>query len=314
VHAFFDAVGVFFEHLASVGWTALAIALLLHLVKVLVRTVAWQNILAAAYPGTRIRWRGVFGAYVAGVGINSIAPARVGDAVKLFLVKRRIPESGYATLTPTLLVETIFDFFVATVLVLWAAAIGVLPSAQVIKRLPSVDWSLPFRHPNVTFVLVAIVVLGALSALVFAQTRIEEFWTRVAEGFAILRDPGRFVRQVVLWQAISWILRLASVYWFLKAFHVHATVHNALLVQVVDSLSTLIPFTPGGAGTKQGLSVVVLSGEASRTALLSFSVGMNIAIVVVNALIGFAAIAVMARTLDWRRLARTAEADAEATS
>jgi uncharacterized membrane protein YbhN (UPF0104 family) len=314
VHAFFDAVGVFFEHLASVGWTALAIALLLHLLKVLMRTVAWQNILAAAYPGRRIRWRGVFGAYVAGVGINSIAPARVGDVVKLFLVKRRIPDSGYATLTPTLIVETIFDFVVATLLVLWAAAIGVLPSAQVIERLPSVDWSWPFRHPNVMFVLIAIVVLGALSALVFAQTRIEEFWTRVAEGFAILHDPGRFVRQVVFWQAISWVFRLASVYWFLKAFHVHATVHNALLAQVVDSLSTLIPFTPGGAGTKQGLSVVVLNGEASRTALLSFSVGMNIALVVVNVLVGFAAIAVMARTLDWRQLARSAEADAEATS
>jgi uncharacterized membrane protein YbhN (UPF0104 family) len=314
VRAFFDAVGVFFEHLASVGWTALAIALLLHLLKVLTRTVAWHNILEAAYPGRRIRWRGVFGAYVAGVGINSIAPARGGDLVKLFLVKRRIPDSGYATLAPTLLVETIFDFFVATVLVIWAAAIGVLPSAQVIKRLPSVDWSLPFRHPNATFILVAVVVLGALTALVFAQTRIEEFWARVAQGFAILRDPGRFVRQVALWQAMSWVFRLASVYWFLKAFHVHATVHNALLMQVVDSLSTLIPFTPGGAGTKQGLSVVVLSGEASRTALLSFSVGMNIALVVVNVAVGFAAIAVMARTLDWRRLTRTAEADAEATS
>ena len=313
MRAFFDAVGVFFEHLASVGWTALLIALALHLLKVVVRTFAWQNILEAAYPGRPIRWRGVFGAYVAGVGINSIAPARVGDAVKLFLVKRRIPDSGYATLTPTLLVETIFDFAIATVLVIWAAAIGALPSAQVIKRLPSVDWSLPFRHPNVTFVLIAVLVLGALSALVFAQTRIEEFWARVGAGFAILRDPRRFVRQVVFWQALSWVFRIGSVYWFLKAFHVHATIHNALLAQVVDSLSTLIPFTPGGAGTKQGLSVVVLSGEASRTALLSFSVGMNIAIVVVNVLVGFAAIAVMTRTLDWRRLARSAEADAEAT-
>jgi hypothetical protein len=58
----------------------------------------------------------------------------------------------------------------------------------------------------------------------------------------------------------------------------------------------------------------VLEGEASRSALLSFSVGMNIALVVVNVVVGFAAIAVMARTLDFRRLARAAEADAEAAS
>ena len=314
MHAFFDAVQVFFGHLASVGWTALSIAIALHLLKVLVRTFAWQNILEAAYPERRIRRRGVFGAYVAGVGINSIAPARGGDLVKLFLVKRRIPDSSYATLAPTLLVETIFDFVVATALVVWAASIGVLPSAHVIKRLPSVDWSLPFRHPNVVFIVIALIAIGALAALVFAQQRIEQFWARVARGFAILGDPSRFVREVVLWQAFSWAFRIASVYWFLKAFHVRATAHNALLTQVVDSLATLIPFTPGGAGTKQGLSVVVLDGQASRSALLSFSVGMNIALVVVNVVVGFAAIAVMARTLDFRRLSRSAEADAKAAS
>ena len=36
---------------------------------------------------------------------------------------------------------------------IWAASIGVLPSTHVIKRLPSVDWATPFRHPNVTFVV-----------------------------------------------------------------------------------------------------------------------------------------------------------------
>ena len=48
---------------------------------------------------------------------------------------------------------------------------------------------------------------------------------------------------------------IASLYFFLRAFGVDATVHNALLVQVVDSLATLFPATPGGAGTKQGLIV-----------------------------------------------------------
>ena len=50
----------------------------------------------------------------------------------------------------------------------------------------------------------------------------------------------------------------------------HATLHNALLVQVVDSLATLFPATPGGAGTKQGLIVYLFRGEAvSRTLLLA---------------------------------------------
>jgi uncharacterized membrane protein YbhN (UPF0104 family) len=312
VHAFFHAVSVFFEHLAAVGWTALAVALLLHFVKIVLRTVAWRNILAASYPDRRVRWRGVFGAYVAGVGINSVAPARGGDLVKLFLVKRRIPDSSYATLAPTLVVETVFDFVVASMLLIWAAAIGVLPSGQVIRRLPSVDWAWFFRHPNASLAIAGVIGAAVLLLLVVARQRVEEFRARVAQGFAILQDRPRFVRQVVLWQAASWVFRIASVYWFLRAFHVDATLHNALLVQVVDSLSTLIPFTPGGAGTKQGLIVYVFRGKVSTTALLSFSVGMNIAQVAFNVAIGLAAIFVMARTLDWRGLARSAEADAKA--
>ena len=63
-------------------------------------------------------------------------------------------------------------------------------------------------------------------------------------------------------QAISWVFRIASLYFFLKAFGVHATIHNALLAQVVDSLATLFPATPGGAGTKQGLIVYLFRGQA----------------------------------------------------
>ena len=102
--------------------------------------------------------------------------------------------------------------------------------------------------------------------------------------FAILRDRRRFLRgDVILPQALSWVFRIASVFFFLRAFHVTATVHNALLAQVVESLSTLFPATPGGAGTKQGLIVYLFRGKAiSRSLLLAFSVGMNIAIVVAN--------------------------------
>ena len=38
--------------------------------------------------------------------------------------------------------------------------------------------------------------------------------------------------------------------------------HNALLAQMVGTLATLLPFSPGGAGTKQGLLVYVLTGQA----------------------------------------------------
>ena len=118
---------------------------------------------------------------------------------------------------------------------------------------------------------------------------------------------------MILPQAISWVLRVASLYYFLEAFGVPSSIHNALLALVVDSLATLFPATPGGAGTKQGLIVFLFHGEAiSKSLLLAFSVGMNIAIVVFNLVLGAIALFLMARTLSWKRL-RAAKAAEEPT-
>src|SRR6266545_3956778 len=80
-----------------------------HLCKLVAVSRAWRNILRAAYPGQRIRWRQIFGAYVAGTGVNALIPARGGDVVRLFLAKRRIEGSTYTTLVSTSLLQTLFD-------------------------------------------------------------------------------------------------------------------------------------------------------------------------------------------------------------
>ena len=116
------------------------------------------------------------------------------------------------------------------------------------------------------------------------------------------------MREVASWQLASWVGRIASLYWFLRAFHVHATVHNALLAQVVDSLSTLLPFSPGGAGTKQGFLVVILHGQAPSSRLLAFSIGMYAAVTVFNLALAAAVIFAMMRTLRLREILGRAKA------
>jgi uncharacterized membrane protein YbhN (UPF0104 family) len=310
VHTFFRAVGEFFGHLAAVDFRALAIACLFQVARLLVRKRAWRNIIAAAYPDSRVRWRSVLGGYLGGVGLNAITPARGGDVLKLFLVKRRVDGATYPTLASTLLVETLFDAVVGIALLVWAARLGVLPSFHRLPRLPSVDWGWPLRHPRVAEIgaLVLGIVIGVL--LVVATRRVQAFWRRVAQGFTILRDPSQYLTEVVTWQALSWLFRLAAVYWMLRAFHIAASVHNALLVQIAQSLSTVLPITPGGAGTEQGLLLYLFRGKASRTEVLSFSVGMHITIVVVNVTLGVLAVALLTRSLRLRRLQReAAEAD-----
>jgi uncharacterized protein (TIRG00374 family) len=312
---FFHAVGVFFHHLAAVQWQFLGYAIACHVVKLVFRAGAWRAIINAAYPEARLKFRSAFGAYIAGVGVNSIVPARGGDVVKLYLVKHRIPESSYATLTPTLIVETLFDFVTAGALIIWALTSGVLPTHQLYSRIPTVDWKFFLRHEH--FTAIALVVLFVIGVIAFfwVRRRVDEFRAHVRQGFAILEDRRRFLRRVILPQSISWIFRIASLYFFLKAFGVTANIHNALLAQVVDSLATLFPATPGGAGTKQGLTEFLFRGRGvSHTLLLAFSVGMNIAIVVVNLLLGLAAIGLMARTLSFKKLRQASQVEEQPAS
>ncbi len=300
--AVFDAAETFFDHLAAVGWTALGVALLLHLLRLAARAFAWRTILAAAYPESRVRWLNVFGSYAAGVGVNSLVPARGGDVLKLVLARRGVEGSAYPTLASTLLVETLFDIVVGGAILVWALTLGVFPSVDV-PDLPQVDWYWPLHHPRLALVIGAVWLTVIALLVVIAARRVRAFWQRVRQGFAVLRQPHRYLAQVVSWQAASWLLRAASVYWFLRAFGLPATVHNALLVLAVQSLSTLLPFTPGGIGTQQGFLVFVFrNAPISKTALLSFSVGMHIAVTAFNAILGFVAILVMLRTLRWRRV------------
>jgi uncharacterized membrane protein YbhN (UPF0104 family) len=314
VHVFFHDAGLFFRHLAAVDFGALGIAVMFQGLRLIVRTRAWRNIVAAAYPETRVRWRSVLGAYLGGVGLNAITPARSGDALKLFLVKRRVEGSTYPTLGATLVVETLFDAVVGIGLLVWAASLGVLPNIHRLPRLPNIDLRWAFQHPLALEIgaLLLGIAIGVL--LVWATAHVKAFWARVRQGFSILLDRDEYIRSVVTWQALSWGFRLATIYFMLRAFHLPASVHNALLVQIAQSLSTLLPITPGGAGTEQGLLLYLFRGKAARSSLLSFSVGMHIAVVVVNVALGALAIALMTRSLSIKRLRKDAAADAaEAT-
>jgi glycosyltransferase 2 family protein len=297
-----------FAHLAAVHWRWLGLAAATQLVKLLAVSRAWRNIVAAAYPRGRIRWRQMFGAYVAGTGVNALIPARGGDAVKLFIAKRRVSDATYTTLVSTVLLQTIFDMVVAGCFVAWAIALGVLPGLHVLPHLPSLDYGWAFRHPKAGLALfVALLLFGGL-LLAWIVDRVEDFRAHVAQGFSAFRDRSYYVTRVVPWQICDWLLRLTTVFFFLRAFDIAATAHNALLVQVSQSLATIFPFSPAGIGTEQALLLYIFGHQhaASRSALLSFSVGMRVTLIVVNALLGFTAIALMLRTL---RFKDTVEAD-----
>lgn len=301
VRAFLDASEAFFKAFAAVAWGALLLAVTFHLLRLSMRVRAWQNILQAAYPETKVRYWSTFGAYLAGVGVNAIVPARGGDVVKLYIAKHRIDGASYPTLASSLVVETLFDFVVGTLLFLTAIQMGLLPGLPDLPRLPAFDWTFVVEHPRIAVFIWCILLGGVIVLIGWASRHVTAFKQKLALGFAILHDWRVYLREVVSWQAGSWLARVGSTFFFLRAFHVDATAKTTIAVLVVGGLSTMLPFTPGGAGTQQAILVFALAGAATSSTILAFSFGQQLVITIVNVAIGFGAIMLMLGTLRWRQ-------------
>jgi uncharacterized membrane protein YbhN (UPF0104 family) len=306
---FFNSAAEFFRHLSEIRWTPFAIALLCLLAMQLTRAWAWRNVLRAAYPEQKIPFLPLGAAYLAGAGINAIVPAHAGDVTKVFLVKRQIPGSSYPAVTSSFLVQTVFDTSVGILVLLYAITQGLLPPLPRIPDLPAFEISFWADHPKV----LAFTILGLLLAIAvgiyFLAHRVRRFWARVRQGLIILAEPRRYLREVAAWQGLGWLLRFAAFWFFLEAFGIGGTVGNVMLVMSVQAIANIIPFTPGGAGAQQALLVATLTGP-SRTAVLSFSVGTQIAMAAWSVVLGFTAILLVFRTTDWRGLIRQAQDEA----
>jgi uncharacterized membrane protein YbhN (UPF0104 family) len=300
ISAFTDAARVFLNHLAEVKLWPLAIALLLHTINLLLRTFAWYSILRAAYPGVRYRYRSCAGAYLAGVGVNAIAPARGGDVVKIFLTRTRLEGSTTPTILASLLVETLIDIVLGIAIFGYALTQHTLPRIPELPSIPAFEWSWAAANPTLTAIIATALLLAGVLAARRVKVAGKAFAERVRQGFTILRTPRRYFLLVAIPQLVGWGCRVASAAAFLEAFGIPGTLRNALLVMVVGSLTTLLPVTPGGVGTQQALIVVVLSGAASDAQLLSFSVGMQAAVMISNALLGGIALVLMLRTFSLR--------------
>jgi uncharacterized membrane protein YbhN (UPF0104 family) len=307
VRSVFDAIGAFLDSLTSIHWGFLAVAVLFHLGRIAARSRAWRNVVAAAYPDTAVEWRYVYGAYVAGIGANAILPGRGGDLLRLYIVKHRVEGATYPTLAATLLADGVFDFVAASLLLSWALWAGILPGADVLPNLPAADWLWVFKNPDQAIVIAGFILAVGLVAVGLAYSRITAFWDRVKQGLAILGTPHRYLREVALWDAADWALRLTAVFFFLLAFGLPATPYNAFAYLVAGSLSTALPLTPGGIGTEQALLVFLFSDVGPASTILAFSVGVKLVIITVNVALGVGAVAIMLGSLRWRE---RVEADA----
>ena len=82
-----DGIDAFLDQLASVDPLPVFLAVLAQLAKLTCTSMAWRNVLAAAYPGQTVRRRSILGSYLAGVGINALIPLRAGEKLRWRLLE-----------------------------------------------------------------------------------------------------------------------------------------------------------------------------------------------------------------------------------
>ncbi len=294
-----DSAGTFLSQLTSLSWFSLLVGLALYAVYLLLRSRALWGALRAAYPGTRIRWRDVWGAYMVGYAINNVFPLGGGSIAQLYLTRMAIPESSYPTVASALSTGVIFDWFMGLLVMCFAFTQGVFPKPPDFSKLPAFDISFFASHVRFTLFLLTVLAVGFLVAFALLSARVKAFWERVRQGFAILRDWPRYRRDMAAWQFASWIARFAAYWFLLDAFHIGGSVRNALLVLGVQVVASVFPFTPGGAGVQQALLLTIF---AHNQYVASFSVGQQIATAVLTTACGFAALVLIFRFRSFREV------------
>jgi len=295
---FHDA-GTFFSQLANLSWGPLLLGLALYSLYLLLRSRALWGALRAAYPGERIRWRDVWGAYMVGYAINNALPLGGGNIAQLFLTRVAIPPSSYPTVASALWTGVIFDWFMGVLVMCFAFTQGVFPKPPDFSKLPAFDISFFAGNMRFTLFFLTVVWVAFLVAFALLSARVRAFWQRVRQGLTILRDRQRYRREMASWQLASWVARFASYWALLDAFHIGGSVRNALLVLGVQVVASVFPFTPSGAGVQQALLLTIF---AHASGVAAFSVGQQIATAGVSTALGFAALVMIFRLRSFREV------------
>jgi len=261
---------------ASPGWLVLAVVL--HLANQLARGRGWFVILGQSGCGApRLNPRDAIAAWVAGAGVGGVLSARGGDAARLMLVRRRLPDTGYPVLAGTLVAEAAGEALLGL-----ALAVIVLGGG--------IGAGLGFERETIAVVAVAVLVaLPAGLVLRSRSSRARRLLAGLRQGCAALGHPGVYARGVLPWQLTSRLMRAASLLAFLAAFHLPVTLAAAGLVMVAQGGGRMLPLAP--ASLAAGVAVLAAGfpqatgSEVGVGVLAAFLVGMSTLLTMVGVLL-----------------------------
>jgi hypothetical protein len=267
---------------AKLGW--LTAALVLHVCGQACRGLAWRGVLRAAWPG--VTRRRVCAWHICGAGLTGVLSVRGGDAVRMALAKRELPEATWAALAGSLAVEGSFEVVCGIVLTFVAAWLGIGSLGA----------------PSPALIAGALVAAAAVAVLAARSARVRGIVREVRRGFAVLQDRRRWLRDVLPWQVAARLLRFAAVGCFLLAFGLPAAPAVIIAACAAQGSGALVPLPGAGPATWAAALLVTLpiaAGhpiDAGSVAALAVVQPLALTIVGVTTSLGLLAVLSGART------------------
>ena len=263
---------------AAIGWLVLGVGL--HLANQVLRGRGWCALVrAASGDECAPRRRDTVAAWVAGAGAGGLVSARGGDAVRVLLLRRRMPEAGCPMLAGTLVAEAAGECATGALLIAIALVVGVGPQ-------------LGASTATVAFVAAGLALAVVLLAVARRSSRVRRIAAGVARGCAPLRAPGAYARHVFPWQLASRACRLGALACFLAAFGIPATPAAVLLVAFAQGGSRMLPFAPASVGAGVALLAAsfgpVTGSSVSAERLAAFYLGTSTLLTAVGTVLALA--------------------------
>jgi uncharacterized membrane protein YbhN (UPF0104 family) len=300
VHLLSDIAGST-ARLSHVDLRWLLAGLALQATSLALRGFAWRNIVRGAYPDRRVPVVGIGAAYVAGVAANSILPAKGGELVKIGGARLQVERSEATTLAASLGVLSIFDLCIGLLITTAVLLTGAVPGLDPARMLSIPGWVVP---------AVVLLLLGAAvaSRAPRLRRRLDGVRHAAVASLAIVRRPRAYAVQVALPQLAAWACRLGVAASLLAAFGLRPSPGSAAVVVVAGGLAGLVPGSPGGLGAQQVLLVYALGATAAAGSIVTFSIGMQVALMLLQVALGIVAAMIAVRVAHPLRAVRALRA------
>jgi len=234
--------------------------ILTYFLAVLARTWRWHYMLRSIKP---VSMRALFPIVTIGYMGNNMYPARAGEVLRAYVLKKRAGVPMSASLA-TVVIERLFD---GVVMLLF-----VLVSLPRLEALP--DWlrqivvlgSIVFFSALIVFFVLAARpdhargIYRWLIARVIPfefQGRVHGLADRFMEGLASLRRE-RDVLMIFVTSLVIWLLETVKYYFVMQAFPFSVSFFALMLMNGVVNLATPIPSSPGCVGTFDAPGIAIL--------------------------------------------------------